>query len=263
MRGLIMETLSGVNQASQDAAQSASTLAASSKRLTQGPSVEELHSIVSDVVEETQSLAHNSNSLRQMLDDTRHEIDVLREELERTRQQATTDALTGLVNRHGFESALQIACNEASQYRQGLTLLILDIDDFKLVNDNYGHLVGDKVIRNVGTILSANIKGKDTVARFGGEEFAVLLPGTSLDNGMRVGEILRLNIERSRLKHTITGQVDGHVTVSIGVTEYSFGEDTDKFLKRADDALYASKHAGRNRVSCISPPALTEHRTKS
>lgn len=263
MRGLIIETLSGVNLASQNAAQSTSTLAASSKRLTQGPSVEELHSIVNEVVEETHNLAHNSNSLKQMLDDTRHEIDALREELERTRQQATTDALTGLVNRHGFESALQIACNEASQHRQVLTLLILDIDHFKQVNDNYGHLVGDKVIRNVGTILSANIKGKDMVARIGGEEFAVLLPGTSLENGMRVGEILRLNIERSRLKRTVTGQIVGHVTVSVGVAEYLFGEDTDNLLKRADDALYTSKHAGRNRVSCIAPPAPTEHRTNS
>ena len=139
MRGLIIETLSGVNLASQNAAQSTSTLAASSKRLTQGPSVEELHSIVNEVVEETHNLAHNSNSLKQMLDDTRHEIDALREELERTRQQATTDALTGLVNRHGFESALQIACNEASQHRQVLTLLILDIDHFKQPRSGHRH----------------------------------------------------------------------------------------------------------------------------
>ena len=254
MRSLIMETLSGVNQASQDAEHSASTLAASSERLSQERSVEELRNIVNDVVKETHHMAQNSNTLKQMLDDTRHEIDSLRTELERTRQQATTDALTGLLNRRGFETALQIACNEASQFRQSLSLLIIDIDHFKNVNDTHGHLAGDKVLRNVGTILSANIKGKDTVGRFGGEEFAVLLPGTTLENGMHVGEILRLNIERSRLNGTEAGQIVGQVTVSIGVSEYQFGENSDNFIKRADDALYQSKRAGRNRVSCIAPP---------
>jgi diguanylate cyclase len=257
MRSLIVETLAGVNQASHDVEQSASSLTVSSNRLNQESSVEELRSIVSEVVNETRNIAQNSSSLKQILDETRHEIDNLREELDRTRQQATTDTLTGLLNRRGFEAALQLACNEASQYRQALTLLLIDIDYFKRVNDTYGHLAGDKVLRNVGTILSANVKGKDTVVRFGGEEFAVLLPGTNLDNGRQVGEILRLNIERSRHKGAVAGQDVGQVTVSIGATEYVFGEHSDALLKRADDALYQAKRAGRNRVSHIPPPAQT------
>lgn len=258
MRSLIMETMSGMTQASQVATLSASCLEANSRRLRQGPSVEELHNIVGEVVEETNTLAQNSISLKKMLDETRHEIDTLREELERTRQQVTTDSLTGLVNRRGFEMALQHACNEASQNKLDLSLLVLDIDHFKVVNDTYGHLVGDKVLRNVGTLLSSNVKGKDTVTRFGGEEFAVLLPGTAMENALRVAEILRITVERSKLRRTETGQVVGNVTVSIGVTEYAYGEEIESFIQRADDALYTSKRAGRNRVTSVSPPVRTE-----
>jgi len=177
-------------------------------------------------------MAQKSHTLKQMRDDTHHEIESLRTELERTRQQATTDALTGLLNRHGLESAVQLACNLASQHKQALTLLLIDIDHFKRVNDTLGHLAGDKVLRNVGTILSANIKGKVTVERFGGEKFAVLLSGTTLVNGIHVGEILRLNIELSRLYGMETGQLIGQVTVSVGATEYLSSENTDNFVQR-------------------------------
>lgn len=254
IRNIIVETISGVNQASQDTATAAANLNASSNRLlNQEASVQDLRNIVSEVINETQHIALNSNLLKEMLDETRHEIDNLREELDKTRQQATTDPLTGLLNRRGFETALQMACNRASHSLQSLALLIIDIDHFKHINDTYGHLTGDKVLRNVGTILSANIKGKDTVCRFGGEEFAVILPDTTLVNAKQVGDILRLNIERSRLKSVGNDEDIGQVTVSIGVTEYRPSELGDDLIKRADEAMYESKRAGRNRVSIIAP----------
>lgn len=252
IRELLMETMSSVSQASQNTAESASSLTAKSERINVKSSVDELKTIISEVVKETQHIAHNSNSLKQMLDDTRHEIDNLREELDRTRQQATTDALTGLFNRHGFETSLQLSCTEASHRKSPLSLLIIDIDHFKHINDTYGHLSGDKVLRNVGTILSANIKGKDTVGRFGGEEFAVILPGTTLENARQLGEILRLNIERSKLRSTANAEEIVQVTVSVGVTEYVHGELSEDLVRRADDAMYESKRAGRNRVSVIT-----------
>lgn len=253
IRALLLETINGVQQASEHSQDSVNRISGNADRISENSSVDELRSIITDVVKETHTIAQNSNSLKTMLDDTRHEIESLREELDRTRQQATTDALTGLLNRRGFETAVQLACNDASHHNHVLTLLMIDIDHFKQINDSYGHLTGDKVLRNVGTILSANIKGKDTVGRFGGEEFAVILTSTGLENAYQVAEILRLNIERSKLKPAASEDSAIQVTVSIGVTEYIPGENTDELVKRADEAMYQSKRQGRNRVTRIEP----------
>jgi diguanylate cyclase len=210
-----------------------------------------LRRLLNDVVGETRSIARNGQMLKEMLDDTRREVEALRDELEHTRQQVTIDALTGLKNRRAFEATLQEARELANKTTATLSLLLVDIDHFKDVNDTHGHLVGDRVIRSVGSILAANIKGKDTVARMGGEEFAVLLPDTALSSAARVGEVLRTTIERSRLKRTETGESVGRVTISIGITGYRPGESNDDFVGRADKALYLSKRAGRNRVSVL------------
>jgi len=175
----------------------------------------------------------------------------LRDELEHTRQQVTLDALTGLKNRRAFETALQDACSHANMPATPSPCCWSTSTTSRSVNDTYGHLIGDKVIRSVGALLSANIKGKDTVARMGGEEFSVLLPETPLVNAERVGEALRAAIERSRLTRADTGETVGRVTVSIGVTVYRPGESNDNFMERADKALYISKKAGRNRVSVL------------
>jgi len=252
LRTLVTETITGVTQAKTQAEKSSDSLAVKSERLQRGTSLDEVRHILGEVVSETRDIAHNGQLLKEMLDETRHEVEALRDELEHTRQQVTLDALTGLKNRRAFEAALQDACSQAVVPAAPLSLLLIDIDLFKIVNDTYGHLIGDKVIRSVGSLLSANIKGKDTVARLGGEEFAVLLPETPLANAERVGEALRAAIERSRLTRADTGETVGHVTISIGISIYQPGESSDNFMERADKALYISKKSGRNRVSVLN-----------
>jgi diguanylate cyclase len=261
LRTLVMETITGVNQAKAQAEHSSDSLAAKSAHLERGPSLGDVQRILGEVVSETRGIAHNSQLLKEMLDETRQEVEALRDELEHTRLQVTIDALTGLKNRRAFDAVLQETCSQSNKPTATLSLLLVDIDHFKDVNDTYGHLIGDKVIRSVGALLSANIKGKDTVARMGGEEFAVLLPETPLANAERVGEVLRAAIERSRLTRADTGETVGRVTVSIGITAYEPGESNDSFMERADKALYVSKKAGRNRVSVLTANGTAAQRS--
>ncbi len=202
------------------------------------------------MVQEAQASAKNGQMMKQMLEDTQGEVEALKTELARTQKEATTDPLTALKNRRAFESATKELMSQlGSEELTDLCLLMVDIDHFKRVNDTYGHLVGDKVIISAARLLSANVNDKDVAARFGGEEFAVLLPGTSVINGVKIAEVLRSGVERMRIKKMDTGEPLSKVTISIGVTAMKKGDDIPSLIDRADKALYASKTQGRNRVT--------------
>ena len=188
---------------------------------------------------------------------TRQELDVLREELHHKREQALNDALTGIRNRRGFDEAL--AALQAQTDGSCFSLLLVDIDHFKRFNDNYGHLTGDKVLRLVAHILRDCLRGADTVARIGGEEFGILLPCTELVGARRVGEILRANISRAQVQIGNGTKVD-RVTASIGVGTWQAGESLEHLLERTDAALYRAKSSGRDRVvlADLGPPCGDE-----
>ena len=196
-------------------------------------------------------------TLQERLDDSRMEIEKLQQDVNRAREAAFTDELTGLVNRRGFEVALAAFLSTEDSRAKSTCLLLADIDHFKRVNDTYGHLVGDKVLRAVGQVLKANVKGKDMAARFGGEEFVVLLPETSIDGARALAENLRSTIEGSRIRRSDNRQEIAQVTVSFGIASYCAGESAKDFVSRVDSALYASKHQGRNRVTA-APDGLLQ-----
>ncbi len=170
------------------------------------------------------------SNAEEMLTETKREVETLRDQLEQSRQEATTDALTGLLNRRAFDSEMVMATENAEMAREYLSLLMIDIDHFKRVNDTHGHLVGDKVIRFIATQLSKNVKGKDIVSRIGGEEFAILLPSTQLENARVLAESIRSRIEKSQLKRMDSSEAIGLITVSIGATCYKRGETINDFL---------------------------------
>ena len=156
---------------------------------------------------------------------------------------AFSDALTGLMNRRAFDEMME---SEMRGHRRGepLVLLLIDIDSFKAINDEYGHLAGDEVIRQVGRVLQANLRADDTVSRYGGEEFVMLLRDLRLDRAEAIAERLRMQIAGIGGLPEAIG-----VTVSIGLAVHDPGDTFASLLKRSDDALYCAKRSGRNRVS--------------
>lgn len=197
----------------------------------------------------TRDMREAIGTLQARLENSQREIAALRVQVERAREDALADGLTGLVNRKGFDKALATCLAGSGPSSNGPSLLMTDIDHFKKINDNYGHLFGDKVLRAVAQILKDNVKGKDTAARYGGEEFVILLPDTPLRGAAVLAEHIRGTIESSRIRRADTRESLEKVTISIGVATYQTGEAPEKFLERADGALYAAKGSGRNRVS--------------
>ena len=156
------------------------------------------------------------------------------------RRLSVTDDLTGLYNHRHFFKTLEAELVRLKRQRTSLSLMMVDLDHFKSYNDRYGHLEGDKVLKNVGEIVKHSIRHNvDSGYRYGGDEFAVLLIGASMDQAMTIAERIRSSIENTEFQN---------ITVSIGLSEYRDPLDLEGFVKSADDALYTAKHAGGNRV---------------
>jgi diguanylate cyclase len=196
----------------------------------------------------TRAMAQHSHEVERQLAAASAETNRLRTELEGARRQALTDALTGLANRSRFDEALHQAILSAGEGGGPLSLLLIDIDNFKKFNDDYGHVIGDQVLRLLAVVLTDNIKGRDLAARFGGEEFAVILPDTASCDGRQVADNIRRKVAEKKLFNRQTGQKLATITVSIGVAGFLPDELVSGLIERADRALYFAKRTGRNRV---------------
>ncbi|MCU1735485.1 MULTISPECIES: GGDEF domain-containing protein [unclassified Pseudomonas] len=168
-----------------------------------------------------------------------------REHLEEQRQKALIDPLTGLPNRAAWSERLDLEVADWQEKGGHLLMAILDLDHFKRINDNYGHLAGDKVLKIVANELRKRLRTRDFIARFGGEEFVLLVPQTGIAGGLQLAESLRAAVEACPF-HFKGERVT--ITLSVGITAFRSGERSDVVLKRADEALYRAKHQGRNRV---------------
>jgi two-component system, cell cycle response regulator len=167
--------------------------------------------------------------------------------LDTCEEAAFTDHLTGLANRRRFERQLEREVTRTLRYGRPFCLLLLDIDNFKLVNDTYGHDAGDEAIRQLAKTLQAGTRGIDLAARIGGEEFAVILPETNFEVGFEVAERLRHAIKQDEIPTV------GHITASFGVAEFPACAQTGReLLMAADAAMYEAKRQGRNRVERAS-----------
>jgi diguanylate cyclase len=228
--------------------QSNSSLQSHIQRLESVTEPADILQIASDIIKETTSFIDATQTFEESLRDTTSEIDQLKSELEKARQQAFNDALTGLMNRRGFDAALEASINDVMENNEPMCLLLIDIDHFKQVNDTHGHLVGDKVLRGLSKILVNQMRGNDVLSRYGGEEFAVILPNTPITGAITVAENLRKTARKLRLTNVKTGHKLTEITISSGVACYRKGESIEDLICRCDKALYRAKNQGRNKT---------------
>jgi len=169
-------------------------------------------------------------------------------------RQATTDRMTGLFSHHFFEKTLDEELERSRRYKSTFSLVMFDIDHFKKFNDTYGHLQGDRIIREIARILRRAIRQVDFPARYGGEEFALILPAVDMKGALVVAERLRKRVEAFGFPNANGGD-PLHVTISVGVTEFDpeSAYAPSEIVRDADRALYQSKENGRNRVTVSSP----------
>lgn len=167
---------------------------------------------------------------------------------EKTKEFSIRDDLTGLFNRRWFNQRIVEEFKRAERFNNPLSILIVDIDFFKHYNDNHGHSVGDRALKEVAEVLLKNVREVDSVVRYGGEEFVIILPKTGMEEARKTAEKLRLKIEEHNIPFGST-QPNGKFTISIGYTTYpDLAKNISDFFNQADKALYAAKHRGRNMV---------------
>lgn len=230
------------------------TLTEVTERLTTVTSPVELAQYLKGIAASTAQLLEQNQQLVEELDRSTIAMGELKRDMDRVRQEAITDSLTGLANRKAFDDQIARLIGESNQNGKGFTLLLLDIDHFKSFNDNFGHQVGDQVLRLVARTLTDGIKGRDIAARYGGEEFTILLPETNLDAGIAVAEGLRKALANKEIVNRSNGELLGRITMSIGVAQHYKGEGIENIIERADAALYTAKHNGRNQVAAAPTP---------
>jgi diguanylate cyclase len=229
------------------------TLNGSVNEMETGIGEDRLRSMVGELLVSTRNMSRLNAKLSEQLNTAKTEVMELREAMESIRTESQVDPVTTLANRMFFDTTIADALRHAQRTGDPLSILMTDIDHFKKFNDTYGHLTGDQVLRLVAMSIKQNVKGLDTAARFGGEEFAVILPGCGLEGAKAVAEQIRLSVVGRELVKRSTGENLGRLTISIGVATFRKGDTPMTIIERADKAMYDAKHAGRNCVMVEKP----------
>jgi diguanylate cyclase len=247
LEGAVNEAIGLVRDAREDALRYGGTLAQASDRLGSEP--ESLNNLLRRLAAETLEVSRRSEAAARNLTETARKTQELRTELAEARRLASTDPLTGLANRRHFDEALR----EHLAERRPTALLMLDLDHFKAVNDTHGHPAGDQVLCRLAEILAESAPEGAVAARFGGEEFSLMLPCGVLRDAMAMAERIRGRIAEATVQLPAGGPPIS-VTASLGVAMAGLGERPVQLIARADAALYEAKRSGRNRA-CSDPPA--------
>lgn len=186
-----------------------------------------------------------AGEFQQQINHSNEEFQLLKQQLDKATSLAKTDELTNIPNRRGFNEIIDQTIQAANQTQNTFNLLMIDIDLFKQINDEYGHLIGDSILRYLARSLHNEVKGQDSVARIGGEEFIIILPNTAYTDAIKVANNIRQKIASCPLQAKSNSKPI-HLTISIGVAIYQLNESLETLIDRADKCLYFAKNHGRN-----------------
>ncbi len=246
LKAVISELRAQVDEALEGAEDFHQLLEASSSTLEQSPDQLDLDNIISTLSQGTQSVSDSTRVFKLRMEEAQQEVQQLKQELKQSQQEAERDPLTSLYNRRYFEREVNSLINKKDV--AGYSLVIVDIDHFKSFNDNYGHLIGDRVIQSVAKMLQQSVQGSEMAVRFGGEEFLLLVQEKSMNRVLARAEKLRKLTQGIVLKDRRAGKDISRITASFGVSAFRQGDQLAAWIERADKALYQAKSQGRNQV---------------
>lgn len=254
LQTLLSDTATTASNVGLEATQFNQTLQVHKSQLNQPIGIDLIANIVAELITDTERMRVVTHELSEQLERTTQEARNLSEQLKQAEHQAKLDPLTGMLNRRGLEQRMQSFLEDAGSLHGGV-MLLADIDHFKQLNDTYGHLLGDKVIRSVAQLICESIKGRDIAARIGGEEFAIFLPDTTVEGAAILAKRICASTASRSIRRSGTDQSVDRVTISVGVAGATTTDNLESLLDRADKAMYAGKQAGRNRVTLFESGA--------
>ena len=225
------------------------TLEVTNQSLTNVRSAQGIREAVTSLISKSKAMDERTRDIHRMLDESQKEIEYLQRALEASQQRELLDPLTNVLNRRGFERELIAEIHESEASATPLSLMIVDIDHFKNINDTYGHLIGDEVLKFVGKLLKSHVRPDDVVARYGGEEFAVVLKNCEVGSAAVRAEKFRRALAATTLKVTRSNSILCQITASIGLSQFRKNDGINDLVERSDREMYRSKAGGRNRVS--------------
>lgn len=199
---------------------------------------------IKDLYKKIEELEEENKKLKEKIDKNRDILENLEDKFKEYKKLSFKDPLTGLLNRRAFYDTIEKLKNSIP-----FSIIYLDIDDFKAINDTYGHTVGDKVLKSIGEVLNNFIRKETKAFRLGGEEFAILLPNLDEQESLKIAERIRKVIENHNIRLNENKIIT--YTASFGITKYKDGESVDDFVKRSDEAMYQAKKTGKNRVAIL------------
>lgn len=248
LHDLLFKVLEGVTKSSSQTSLFNETLQQQSNALDANPGVDDLRGIANTLLQATTQAIDDNRMLHEQLQSVEQQSQSLQSEVEKLRDEISKDALTGLFNRRALNKRIDELLESYSDEATPFSVLMLDIDHFKRINDSFGHVIGDEVIRRIGLIMRSQMRDLDFPARYGGEEFTMLLPETEISRAMDIAQSIHESVAKLILVKRSTKERLPSVTISVGAASVRQGDSPESLLERADQALYQAKETGRNRI---------------